>query len=107
MGKKLSAAIVGVLLAVGLVAAPPAQANSKQNDNLFVELVRQEAPELRFVKKRQMVKAAKQTCRYLRSGGTILESVAIALDSGLSRNTAMALVAGAVVFYCPEQENNY
>jgi hypothetical protein len=105
--KKLTALMVGVLLTVGLVAAPSAQANSKQNDNLFVQLVREEAPELRFAKKKQMVKAAKQTCRYLRSGGTILESVVIAVDSGLSRNTAMALIAGAVVFYCPEQENNY
>jgi hypothetical protein len=43
----------------------------------------------------------------LRSGKGILDAVNIALDAGLSRNVAYTLVAGAVVFYCPEQEGNY
>jgi hypothetical protein len=106
MGKKLTAAIVGVLLTVGFVAAPPAQANSK-NDNLYVKIVRAEAPELRGVSKKKLVRGAKTTCRYLRAGGGILDAVDIALNSGLKRNTALTLVAGAVVFYCPEQEGNY
>jgi hypothetical protein len=105
--KKITALTIAALVAFGLVIAPPAQASSKKNDDLYVKVIRSEAPILRGVPKRDLIKGAKTTCRYLRSGNGILDAVNIALDAGLSRNVAYTLVAGAVVFYCPEQEGNY
>jgi hypothetical protein len=105
MGRKLSAVTVGVLLTVGLVAAPPAQADAR-NDNMYVSTIRGVAPELKRVGKKSLVKTGKATCRYLRAGGSVLGSLEMAMDAGLPRNTSIALVAGAVVFYCPEQEDN-
>ncbi len=74
---------------------------------MYVKIVRSEAPELRAISKKQLVTAAKTTCKYLRAGGGILGAVDLAMDAGIRENTAIALVAGAVVFYCPDQENNF
>jgi hypothetical protein len=104
--KKIIAITAGLMLGIGVLAAPPAHAN-KKNDDRYVQIIRSEAPELSRVSKAKLVKGAKTTCRYLRSGGGIIEAVQMALDAGIRRNTALTLVAGAVVFYCPEQENNY
>lgn len=103
--KKIAAVLAAVVM-LGLVFAPPAQA-SKKNDNLYVKVIRAESPELRFVKRGTLIKTAKATCRYLRAGGGILDAVQIGRESGFSRDTALTLVAGAVVFYCPDQEGNY
>jgi len=104
--KKLIAAAGSVLLLGTIVTAPPAAANTR-NDNLYVKVVRAESPLLKRIPKKSLVKTAKTTCRYLRAGGGILDAVDIAIKSGLSRNVSLTLVAGAVVFYCPEQEGNY
>jgi len=104
--KKLIALTAALMLGVGLIAAP-AQATPKRDQDLYVKLVRQEAPELRQVKRKELINAARTTCRYLRAGGGILDAVSIGIDSGLKRNTSIAVVAGAVVFFCPEQEANY
>jgi hypothetical protein len=104
--KKIIAVVAGLMLGVGVLAAPPAQA-SKKNDDQYVRIIRAEAPELKRVSRAQLIKGAKTTCKYLRSGGGILDAIDMALDAGIRRNTALTLVAGAVVFYCPEQEGNY
>jgi len=104
--KKLIAVIAAGLIGGSMLMAPPAQANS-QNDRLFYKIVTQEAPSFKAVSRKQLVKVAKTTCKALRSGVGVLEVVALAEDNGLTSNQAMSLVAGAVVFYCPEQEDNY
>jgi hypothetical protein len=105
--KKIIAIVAGLMLGAGILVSPPAHASSKKNDNLYVKIIRNEAPELKRVGRTQLIKGAKTTCRYLRAGGGILDAVEMALNAGIRRSTAMALVAGAVVFYCPEQEGNY
>jgi hypothetical protein len=96
-----TAAIVGTLL-----LAPPASAGV-QDDKLFYKLVTAEAPALKQVTRKQLVKTAKETCKFLRAGFGIMDAVDLAEDAGLTQNEATAMVAGAVVFYCPEQENNW
>ena len=107
MIRKLATATAAVALAAGIAAAPPAAASSKKNDNLYIQVIRQEAPILRGVPRKDLIAGAKATCKYLRAGYGILDAVNLATDSGLSKNVAYTLVAGAVVFYCPEQEGNY
>lgn len=101
MNKKIIAVVASAGLA--LACAAPAYAGPRE-DNLFVKIIRSEATELRSVPKKNLISLAKETCKFLRSGFTVLDAVDIAEDEGIRSKTAIALVAGAVVFYCPEQE---
>jgi hypothetical protein len=101
MNKKIVAVVASAGLA--LACAAPAYAGPRE-DNLFVKLVRTEARELKSVPKKQLISLAKETCKFLREGFDVLDAVEIAEDEGIRTGTAIALVAGAVVFYCPEQE---
>lgn len=101
MRKKIAATVAA--LALALTFAGPAQAGPRE-DNLFVKIIRSEAPELRAVAKKNLISLAKETCKFLRSGFTVIDAVEIAEDEGIRSKTAVALVAGAIVFYCPEQE---
>ena len=105
MAKRLSALIGAVMIAgaLSLTAVSPAQAWTG-NDNAFFRVVRAEAPDLRYASKTTLRQTAKAVCKYLRLGGTVVEAVDAAEGSGLDSDTAIAIVAGAVVFYCPEQE---
>jgi len=105
MVKRISALIGAIIVAgaLSLTAVSPAQAYTS-NDNLYFKVVRLEAPELRGVSKKTLKSSAKATCRYLRAGGTVYRAVEIAENNGLNTDTAVTLVAGAVVFYCPEEE---
>ena len=106
--KKIAAVAAAVALAVvGAVAVAPAASAGPKDDALFVKLVKADAPELKPVSSRTLIKTAKATCQYLRAGFTILDAVDLAENSGVSQTAAMSLVAGAIVFYCPEQENNF
>lgn len=106
--KKIAAIAAAVALTIaGAIAVAPAVSAGPKDDALFVKLVKKEAPELKAVSSRQLIKTAKQTCSFLRSGFTILEAVELAEEAGLSQNAGMSIVAGAIVFYCPEQENNF
>jgi hypothetical protein len=78
-----------------------------RDDKLFVKIISEEAPIFKGVSRKTMVKTAKTTCRFLRSGFTIFEVVESMEDSGFTQNQSMTFVAGAIVFYCPDQEDNY
>ena len=104
--KKIIAVVASVLIGIGLVAAPPAQANAK-DDRLFYSIVTSEARALKAIPRKQLVKTAKETCKFLRAGFTILDAYDLMSESGFTDKEAAAFLAGAVVFYCPEQENNY
>jgi len=106
MIKRISALIGAIVIAgaLSLTAVSPAQAYTS-NDNLYFKVVRSEAPILKKVSKKTLKRNAKVTCKYLRAGGTVYRAVSIAEDNGLDSDTAMVLVAGAVVFYCPEEED--
>lgn len=106
MAKRISALIGAVVIAgaLSLTAVSPAQAWTS-NDNVYFRVIRAEAPDLRYVSKATLRKSARVVCQYLRSGGTISESVDAAEGTGIEYDTALTLVAGAVVFYCPEQED--
>jgi hypothetical protein len=102
--KRLMASVVAAVALLGAFAAP-VQA-SAADDRLFAKLVRAEAPAFKAVKQKQMVKAAKATCAFIRSGWTVTDAVEVMDDTGFTWNESVAFVAGAVVFYCPEQEDN-
>lgn len=104
--KKMIAVIASLLVGIGLVVAPPAQANAR-DDRLFYSLVTSEARSLKAIPRKQLVKTAKETCKFLRAGFTILDAYDLMEDSGFTAAEATAFLAGAVVFYCPEQENNF
>jgi len=101
--KKMMALALAVVIGGSFLVASPAQAWTK-NDNLYFKIIREDAPDLKSVKKKTLKRNAKVTCKYLRAGGTVYEAIGIAEDNGLDYKTALALVAGAVVFYCPEEE---
>jgi hypothetical protein len=114
--KKTIIAIASVVALIGVSAPVHASvstsvsavqpANAK-DDRMFYTLVTKEAPSFKAISRRELVKTAKQTCKFLRSGFGILDVVEIMEDSGFSSKEATAFVAGAVVFYCPSQKNNY
>lgn len=106
--KKIAAIAASIALAGGVAigTAAPAQAGPKE-DRLFVQLVTKEAPELRGISIKTMVKTAKSTCKFLRAGFGAVDAVTMMEDNGFSQKAAVAFVAGSVVFYCPEQEGNY
>lgn len=108
MVKRIAALIVAVIVAgaLSLTAVSPAQAWTK-NDNVYFKVIRSEASDLKYVSKTTLRKSAKAVCQYLRSGGTLSEAIDAAEGTGVEYDTALVLVAGAVVFYCPEQEKNY
>lgn len=105
----VSAALIATASLITAPAVSAAQPAKKltSNDRQYIALVRDSAPELRYVKPKQLVKSAKVTCRTLRSGYTILDVYDIGIESGLGSTATTALIAGAIVFYCPEQEDNY
>lgn len=109
--KKFAAVFTAIALFFGGVAlASPASAATStgvRDDKLFVQLVTKEAPSLKGIPRATMVKTAKSTCKYLRAGFTILDAVELMQDNGFTENESMAFIAGAVVFYCPDQENNF
>lgn len=110
--KKIIAATASAVLAAAtaIVVAPPAQAASPSDireDRLFVRLVTEEAPSLKGIGRKTMVKTARQTCKFLRTGFTIIDAIDLMQESGFSENEAIAFISGAVVFYCPEQEDNF
>jgi hypothetical protein len=107
--KKIIALVIAAFLAISVAA--PAQASApafnSKNDKLFQRVVTKEAPSLKGVPRKTLVKTAKETCKFLRAGFGILDAIDLMEDNGFSEKTAIAFVAGSVVFYCPEQENNY
>lgn len=104
--KKIIAVVVSVIVGIGVMVAPPAQANAK-DDRLFYSLVTSEARSLKGVTRKQLVKTAKETCKFLRAGFTILDAYDLMDEAGFTDKETTAFLAGAIVFYCPEQENNY
>lgn len=109
--KKIAAVFTAVALFFGgVVAAAPASATAvaaASDDRLFFKLVTKEAPSLKAAGQKTLVKTAKQTCKFLRSGFTILDAYELMENNDFTEKEITAFLAGAIVFYCPEQENNY
>ena len=102
--------IIGILLALPLmfgVAAPASAAVPASNDKLFYSLVTKDAPTLKAVSRPQLVKTARATCKFLRSGFTIMDAYEMMEENLFTEKEITAFIAGAIVFYCPEQADNY
>lgn len=102
--------IIGILLALPLmfgVAAPASAAVPSSNDALFYSLVTKDAPTLKPVGRKQLVKTARATCKFLRSGFTIMDAYEMMEENLFTEKEISAFIAGAIVFYCPEQADNY
>ncbi len=104
--KKIIAVASAALIGTTLLLAPPAQAAAK-DDRLFYTLVTADAPTLKGVGRKQLVKTARETCRFLRNGFTIIDAYDLMEDSGFTEREISSFLAGAVVFYCPDQEDNF
>jgi hypothetical protein len=103
--KKIIAIVTALMIGgSALVTAPAAQALTKKEIR-YVKLLKSEAPELYVVGNKRLVKSGKLTCRYLRSGATVVDAIELIEDAGLDQDTAIAIVAAAVVFFCPEEED--
>lgn len=116
MKRKIISTLAVLSIAVGgsIAVAPSASASTQtvsvsgiRDDKLFVKIISEEAPIFKGIPRKTMVKTAKTTCKFLRSGFTIFEVVESMEDSGFTENQSMTFVAGAIVFYCPDQEDNY
>jgi len=104
--KKIIAATVAALIGAVMLTAPPANAGPR-DDRMFYSLVTKDAYTLKAVPRKKLVSVAKQTCKGLRSGLTIMDVYEIMEDTGFRNNEISSFIAGAVVFYCPEQKNNF
>lgn len=92
--------LLGLLLAPSASAATPAWSN---NDRVFIRAVRAKAPAFKYIPAKDLISTAKLACKTLRqTGAEPYELAEIAVNSGMSQREAIALIAGAVVFYCPE-----
>lgn len=100
-----SAVVMGLAL---VVAAPAPSASAatvawSQKDKQFVKAVRSEAPAFKYVSAKDLIETAKLTCEAMdETGASPIDMAELAMDNGLTQKQAIALVAGAVVFYCPE-----
>jgi hypothetical protein len=83
--------------------APEPQTNSDEDS--YLTAVRSKDSALYSVPDASLVELAGTICQSLRSGIPVQRVIQTGLDSGLSTNQVAALVAGAVVFYCPDQES--
>lgn len=104
--KKIIALTTALLIGAGVLLAPPANAGIKE-DKAFFSYVTKTEPGLKGISRKQMVKVAKQTCKFLRTGYTILDAVDLMEDAGFTENESVVFIAATVVFYCPDQEGNY
>lgn len=112
MKKLITAALAtGLLLTGGMIYAAPASATASSSapsytkkDNLFYSLVTSEEPSLKYAGKKLLIKSAKTQCRALRAGVDPFDLYEIAIDNGISEDEFIALLAGALTFYCPDQE---
>jgi hypothetical protein len=104
--KKTIALITAALFGGAVLLAPPATAGPR-DDRLFYSLVTGEAYTLKAVSRKKLVSVAKETCKGLRSGLTILDIYEMMDDSGFRPNEISSFIAGAIVFYCPDQEDNF
>lgn len=102
--KKIIAIVSALIIGGSVFVAAPAQA-SPSNDRMYVRILKSEAPELYGISSKKLIKSGELTCKYLRSGSTIIEAIEVMEDAGLDQDTALALVAASVVFFCPEQED--
>lgn len=111
MKRILASAFLMGLALVLLVPAPAASAATPSwtdKDRLYVKMVRQQAPAFKYISAKDLIGSAKLSCEVMRENGSSpLELVEVAIDSGLTQRQAIALIAGAVVFYCPEQDEDY
>ena len=121
--KRMLAAVLGTALLVMPLAAcsgeqtaapapketvyvpQPAPEPQVSEDSAYLSAVRSKDSALYSVPDSQLVSLAGTICQSLRSGVPVRQVLQTGLDAGLSVNQVAALVAGAVVFYCPEQES--
>lgn len=104
--KKIIALTTALLIGVGLLLAPPANAGIRE-DKAFFSFVTKEAPTLKGISRKEMVKVAKKTCKFMRSGFTVIEAVDIMEEAGFTQKESVTFIAATIVFYCPDQEDNF
>lgn len=83
--------------------APQPEPQSK--DAVFLDAVRSKSAELNSVPDYMLVDLAGNICDALQAGVPIEQVLTIGVNSGLSSTSVAAIAAGAVVFYCPEQND--
>lgn len=84
-------------------AAPAAQPATQPDASDMVDAMRSAYPEFWTVEDYVIIETAQMVCETLRGGATALEVGTVA-ESYLGTDAAAVLVAGAVVYLCPDQE---
>lgn len=107
MKKTISLIIASIITAGLLVAVAPSASALTNNDRNYLSAIRDRAPALRGVSARTLVSMAKTVCRTLRSGYTIMDVVSVGIESGVDIVEVTAITAGAVIYYCPDQREDY
>lgn len=95
----IAATAVAATIAVGVAA--PAQAYTNK-DRAYVRTVRADSAELRLVPARLLIKLARSSCAAMREGMDPVDLVYLAIDSGMTADSGIAVTAGAAAFYCPD-----
>jgi type IV secretory pathway VirB10-like protein len=85
--------------------APEREQPAPLSDEAFLSAVRGSAPELARVSDLQLVDLARTICLGLDAGVSIETVLETGINSGLGTNSVAAIAAGAIVFYCPDQES--
>ena len=100
----LAATATAAALALTLAAPATAAPSLTSKDRAYVRLVKSEAPELRPVPGRMLVRLAHLNCAAMRQEADPIDLVHEAVDAGFSIDTGIVVVASAAAFYCPDTE---
>jgi hypothetical protein len=106
-----SAVVMGLALvlaapAPSASAAPASVSAWTNNDRAFVRAVRAESPAFKRIPARDIIKSAKLACEVLDTGVyDVFDLIDTAMDAGFTQKQAITLIAGSVVFYCPEHSD--
>lgn len=109
---RIVAGVAGAVMATTLLAAPAQAVNApaaapaySSNDNAFYKAVTRMEPSMKYLgSKRGMIKVAKLTCKAFRAGNSFEEVAGVLIESDLNGDQIATLIAGAISFYCPDQE---
>jgi propanediol dehydratase large subunit len=104
--KKIIALTAALLIGMSAFVAAPAQASPK-DDRMFYSIVTSKSPAFKAVARKQLVRTAKAACKVLRKGYTIIDVLEVMEESGFTERQSMILTAATIVFYCPEQKDNF
>lgn len=74
-------------------------------EEIYLDMMREEIPELRSVSDSMILDNAKAFCELFDVGGTFEDAYIISTESGMTSHQTGILIGGAVAYECPEHKD--